>query len=116
MELNIEKNLIEEPADDFLNVPKFHNYRDILLNYDTLKLKNKSKPIMTKYEYTKIIGIRSEELARGGKPLIKVSPGTINIEDIAIEELDKRKTPFILRRKINNKFEYWKIEDLGLPH
>ena len=115
MELNIDENLVDDDSDNFINVPKFHNYRDVLLNYDTLKLENKSKPIMTKYEYTKIIGIRAEELARGGKPLIKVPPGTTDIVDIAIEELDKRKTPFILRRRFNDKFEYWKIEDLKLP-
>ena len=98
-----------------LDVPKYHNYKDVILNYDELKKTNISKAIMTKYEYTKIVGIRAEELARGAKPLITPKPGVINIEDIAQEELNKRKTPFILRRKINNQFEYWKIEDLDLP-
>jgi len=105
---DIEDNGINKSV----NTPKYNSFMDISINYDTLKKKNISKPIMSKYEKTKIIGIRAEEIARGAEPLIDVPPGITDAEKIAEEELIKRKTPFILRRLVNNKFEYWRIEDL----
>ena len=69
---------------------------------------------MTKYEKTKIIGIRAQQLASGAKPLIDVPPGITDVIDIAMIELNERKTPFILKRKVATKFEYWKIQDLDI--
>ena len=37
---------------------------------------------------------------------------TEHIYDIALEELNQKKIPFILKRFMNNKYEYWKLEDL----
>ena len=109
-------SVIDDIDDNYLdtqvNTPKYNSFMDISLNYDTLKKQNISKPIMSKYEKTKIIGIRAEEIARGAQPLIEVPPGITKAEKIAEEELKQRKTPFILRRLINNKYEYWRIEDL----
>ena len=36
------------------------------------------------------------------------------IYDIALEELKQKKIPFIIKRPINNTFEYWKLEDLRI--
>ena len=77
--------------------------------------KNKSEPIMTKYEYTKILGIRAQQIAMGAEPLIEVTKDLDNVVDIAKEEIRQRKTPIILERKIGlNDIEYWKLEDLTI--
>ena len=35
-----------------------------------------------------------------------------NVYDIALEEFNNKKIPFIIKRFINNKYEYFKLEDL----
>ena len=43
----------------------------------------------------------------------KVPEGMISPLDIAEKELKERKIPFILKRSVgNDKYEYWKLEDL----
>ena len=91
----------------------FHDYREIFQNYEELKKSYKSKPILSKYEKTKIIGLRAQQIATGAKPLIDVPQYMSNTIEIAELELKQRKTPFIIKRKIGKEFEYWKIEDLS---
>ena len=91
----------------------FNDVFEVLENYDTLKKMNKSKPILNKYEKTKVLGIRAAQISNGAKPLITVPKHITDVLDIAMEELKQRKIPFILERKIGNKNEYWKLEDLS---
>ena len=93
------------------NSNKYHSYEEIIMHYDTLKLNNITKNVMTRYEKAKVLGVRSQQLAKGAIPLIDID-NLNNVEDIAVKELLERKTPYILKRKVANKFEYWKIEDL----
>ena len=78
--------------------------------------KNKSKYItsqyLNKYEKTKVISERVQQLANNSKPLIANPENYNNIYEIASEELKQKKIPFIIKRPINNTFEYWKLEDL----
>ena len=91
---------------------KFSDYKDIISNYEELKKTYKSKPVMSKYEKTLIIGIRAQQIAGGCEPLVEVPKNFTNTLDIALYELNKRKTPFIIKRNIGNNTEYWKIEDM----
>lgn len=87
------------------------DYVDLYKNYDISK--NISEPILSKYEYTKILGMRAQQIAMGAEPLIKVTKDLDSVVLIAEEELRQRKTPMIIQREIGkNKYEYWKIEDL----
>ncbi len=87
------------------------DYTEIYKNYDISK--NVTDPILTKYEYTKILGMRAQQIANNSEPLIKVTKDLDNPIDIAKEEIRQRKSPIILKRKIGeNQFEYWKLEDL----
>ena len=97
-------NVIEEST--------FNDVFELLENYDTIKKSNISKPILSKYEKTKILGVRAEQIRHRSKPLIIVPKHITDELDIAEEELKQRKMPFIIERKIGNKSEYWKIEDL----
>ena len=86
----------------------------IYKNYDVTK--NVSSQNMTKYEKALIIGQRAEQIANGAEPLIKVPDGVYNVVEIVREELAKKYTPFILKRRVGDHYEYWKIEDLNIPH
>tara|TARA_B100000902_G_scaffold395060_3_gene452791 strand:- start:675 stop:1325 length:651 start_codon:yes stop_codon:yes gene_type:complete len=76
---------------------------------------HKTIPILTKYEKTKILGIRIKQLNNGAKPYIKVQENIIDNYIIAMLELKQNKLPFIIQRPIpNNTFEYWKLQDLEI--
>ena len=92
----------------------FHDSKEILSNYDKLKKNNKSKTVMSKYERTKIIGVRAQQISEGSIPLVEVPKHYTNTIDIATYELKMRKTPFIIKRNIGNIIEYWKVEDMTI--
>jgi DNA-directed RNA polymerase I, II, and III subunit RPABC2 len=71
--------------------------------------------ILTKFEKTKILGIRSKQLDEGAESFIQVPPNVISSYTIALMELNEKKIPFIIRRPIpNGGSEYWKITDLEI--
>ena len=107
MDLEIDDVIIDIKQNDI-----FHDSKEILTNYDKLREKNKSKPVMSKYEKTKIIGVRAQQISEGSIPLVEVPKHLTQTLDIATYELKMRKTPFIIKRNVGNKIEYWKIEDL----
>ena len=81
------------------------DYTEIYKNYDISK--NITEPILTKYEYTKILGMRAQQIANNSEPLITVTKDLNNPIDIAKEEIRQRKSPIILKRKIGeNQYEY----------
>ena len=80
-------------------------------NYDITKFK--TPPILSKYEKTRIISERVQQLSNGGVPFISNPEIYNNVYDIAIKELNMNKLPFIIKRSINSEnVELWKIEDL----
>lgn len=81
-------------------------------NYSKLLKENKSNNVLSKYEKTKILSKRCEQLESGCQPLIDNYENFNNVYDIALEEFNKKKIPFIIKRFINNKYEYFKLEDL----
>lgn len=84
---------------------------DVHNDYDTNK--NKTSKYLTKYEKAKIIGLRAQQIATGSVVFVDVPKGMINSIEIARKELEERKIPFIVKRKIgHNEFEYWKLDDL----
>lgn len=76
---------------------------------------HKTLPILTKYEYTRIIGFRTQQLSEGAAPYIAV-PDNLIVEDyylIAEEEFKQKKLPFVVGRPLpNGAFEYWRVSDL----
>jgi len=79
-----------------------------------------SKPFMTKYEFDKIIGLRTMQLSNGAVPFInkdnlKISNNMELRQQIALEELKQGRLPYIIERVLpNNKKEYVRIKDLSL--
>ena len=78
--------------------------------YDTSN--NMSSPILNKYERTRVIYERCNLITNGSKPFIKNPEKYNSIEEIVLEELKQKKIPFIIKRSIGNKYEYWKLSDL----
>ncbi len=102
-EVNDEEN---KSADPQMKVLSYHQ----IINH-IAKTPKKTFPFLTKYEKTRIIGVRIEQLSRGAKPNVNTK-GMTSIREIAEEELRQRKTPFMIRRPLpNGQYEYWKMEE-----
>ena len=56
---------------------------------------------MTHYEYTRIRGIRLQQLEDGVPPFVPVEKGDSNV-DIFNKEVKANKLPFIIHRKTND--------------
>ena len=77
------------------------------------KENKKTTDKITKYEYTKIIGLRATQISRGMPALID----TQELDDpylIAVKEYQENLIPFIIKRPLpdGESFEYWRLEDL----
>jgi DNA-directed RNA polymerase subunit K/omega len=76
---------------------------------------HKTMPILTKYEKTKVLGMRLKQLNSGCKPYISINEKIIDNNIVALMELEQKVLPFIIQRPIpNNTFEYWKLQDLTI--
>ena len=92
----------------FLTVTKDNNNNIIDAFHRTI-------PILTKYEKTKIIGIRLKQLNNGAKPYVTISDTILDNNIIVNMELAQKVLPFIVSRPLpNNTYEYWKLQDLEL--
>jgi DNA-directed RNA polymerase I, II, and III subunit RPABC2 len=102
---------------------KQNNYNDILAMCKIVRDAkgiitdglHKTIPWLTKYERARVLGLRTKQLNNGADAFIEIPPGMINGDKIALEELNQKKVPFIIRRPIpNGGTEYWRLEDLEL--
>jgi DNA-directed RNA polymerase subunit K/omega len=91
---------------------------------------HKTTPLLTKYEKTRIVGIRTKQLNNGATPYVSskavlggAGAGLGNAQAqqaqvidgyaIALRELEEKKLPFIIRRPLpNGGTEYWYLQDL----
>ena len=90
-------------------------YNDVRRHYDPTK--NTTRNVLTKYELTKIIGMRVEQLARGAPTLVKI-PNTEmqNLHKIVEHELKTRVLPFMVIRTLpTGGKEYWRLVDMIIP-
>ena len=81
-------------------------------NYEKVKVNYKTSQYLNKYEKTIVIAERAQQIAEGALPLISNPENYENIYEIVMEELKQKKIPFIIKRPLNNSYEYWKLEDL----
>lgn len=71
-----------------------------------------TKPILTKYERVRALSVRTEQLAKGAKPMVNVK-GSINAVEIAKKELEMRTIPlFVVRTLPNGRKEKFDINQL----
>lgn len=83
---------------------------ELIANYDPAK--NSSTNLLTRFEKTKIIGMRMEQIARGALPNIEYNK-SMSVRDIVLKELQTRCLPFLICRTMpNGKKELWKLKDM----
>jgi DNA-directed RNA polymerase subunit K/omega len=74
---------------------------------------HRSRPFLTLYERTKILGYRENQLANGTRPFIHVPPYVTDVKEIARMELEQKRLPFIIARPMpDGTYEYWRLADL----
>jgi DNA-directed RNA polymerase I, II, and III subunit RPABC2 len=122
---NIEEDEDEEDLEDLdedeniINVSDNHKCEIVSKDKSYERIESKKRlgsPIMTLFELTKIIGIRSQQIASGMTPLVEVSDNMRDTKFIAIKELLEKKMPLIIRRYYpNNLYVDWRVEELILP-
>jgi DNA-directed RNA polymerases I, II, and III subunit RPABC2 len=76
---------------------------------------HRSIPFITKYERARVIGERTRQINSGATPFVDVEPDIIDGYIIAVNEFNKKKIPFIIKRPLpSGKCEYWKLSDLEI--
>lgn len=107
--MNYHSNLLQNNYDEIETMSK-------LTGIDNLEDQlHRTIPVLTKYEKTKVLGIRAKQIEDGSLPLVEVKNSIIDPYLIAIKELEEKKIPFIIRRPLpNGASEYWKVKDLDV--
>lgn len=72
-----------------------------------------TKPFMTKYEKVRVLGIRTQQLASGAKPMVK-DVTNLTPYEISKLELKMKMLPLIIQRPLpNGNIEQWKVQELS---
>ena len=73
----------------------------------------KTSPFLTKFEKTKLIGIRAQMISNGSEPVISVPSHIIDSIEIAELEFKKKCIPLFIKRYITaTEYEIWRPEDM----
>lgn len=74
-----------------------------------------SKPVLTKYEFVRLLTDRTKQLAQGAKHMLK-NTQELSSKEIAKLEIKEGVIPLIIERPIpNSKSERWKVSELQIP-
>tara|TARA_B100000212_G_C27199308_1_gene458012 strand:+ start:186 stop:563 length:378 start_codon:yes stop_codon:yes gene_type:complete len=119
-ELDLEEEILSDEESEYDTIEPMiskNNIEDItefMASYESNKKKYKTSRVLSKYERTRILSERAQQLENGSQPYISNIERFTNSYSIAVEELNTKKLPFIIRRSIphTNTFEYWKLNDL----
>lgn len=69
---------------------------------------------MTLYEYAMVIGTRATHISEGA-PIYVDTTGLSNARDIAIKEIDEKKCPLSISRKVARQIEIWEVNEMTKP-
>lgn len=89
--------------------------RNVTKTYAQMKSNSRhSSPFLTKFEKTRALCIRAQQLANGSPTTLQKVPSHVRtVEDIALEEFRLNKLPIIIRRLHPcGTYEDWPIEEL----
>jgi len=74
---------------------------------------HRSAPFLSIYEKTKILGMRTNQLAQGARSYIIVPEHITDVQDIAKLELEQRKLPLVIKRHMpDGSYEKFRLSDL----
>lgn len=92
--------------------PVENNFFNIMEKANSIE-QHLSDAYMTKYEYTRIRGVRLQQLASGCPPFVVVPQHVTTIEEIFDLEFNQKRLPYIIKRPMpDGTFEYWKMKNL----
>ena len=106
---------IEENGEDIIitEVEKISEDINVLMkDYEKKKKEYKSSHSLTKFEKTRILSERTTMLSNNSPEFIQNPEKYNSTYDIALQEFNENKLPFIIKRPYGNTFEYWKLNDL----
>ena len=121
----LDKELIHNHIENYHTLCKHHNYQEIATlslvvrneKQEIVDPNHKTIPILTKYEKARVLGQRAKQINNGADIFVVPKKETFDGYLIALQELEEKKMPFIIRRPLpNGKSEYWKISDLEYLH
>lgn len=119
-----DKSLFSNPVDSLL---KYHP--ECVLEYQETEeadlplesvppqddKKHRSMPFLSIFEKTRILGMRTNQLAQGARPFIEVPDYVTDVQEIAQLELDQRRLPIIIKRYMpDGTYEKFRLSDLML--
>ena len=103
-EYDVSEVVVESGVDEDINT--------LMKGYKTKLKSYKTSPALTKYERCKVIAERANQINQGSFIFIENPERFNNAYDIAVQELNEKRIPFIIKRPYGNGFEYWKLNDL----
>jgi DNA-directed RNA polymerase subunit K/omega len=110
-----ENDYYDEEENKNMTNPNELDINEFYKNYEKNKKLFKTSPVLSKYEKTRIISERVQQLSNGSPAFINNAISYSTVHDIALKELSMKKLPFIIKRTINGKtYELWKLEDLKI--
>ena len=75
--------------------------------------KHRSMPFLSIFEKTRILGMRTNQLAQGARPFIEVPDYVTDVQEIAQLELEQRRLPIIIKRYMpDGTYEKFRLSDL----
>lgn len=114
--IDLEQTFALDETEAIKNIPpivKFNEYTEIMKKADMDIDSYQSDLYMTKYEYTRLRGVRLQQLAAGSPPFVVLPAHVSTIEEIFDLEFEQKKLPFIIKRPMpNGDYECVKIKNL----
>tara|TARA_B100001250_G_C19630678_1_gene713616 strand:- start:30 stop:494 length:465 start_codon:yes stop_codon:yes gene_type:complete len=119
LENSINKNVLIEFHPEIKKI----NHNELIALSKIVKDKNgtpidplhKTVPFLTKYEKSRVLGIRAKQINDGSEIFVDVPSNIFDGYTIALKELEQKKIPFILKRPLpNGTSEYWNLSDLEI--
>ena len=126
---DVDVNVDEEKTTIFSNpietLLKFHP--ECILEYEEVEhadiplasvppeddIKHRSLPFLSIFEKTKILGMRTNQLAQGARPFITVPEYITDVKEIAKLELEQRRLPIIIKRHMpDGSYEKFRLIDM----
>lgn len=98
----------DESESDSSNESDFFDEED---EPESVQNTNNNK-FLTKFEKTRVLGIRAEQILAGS--VIFVKTNSVDPYEIALEELNAKKSPLIIRRYFNNNYIDINVNSLEL--
>jgi len=101
-------DIIESGEDNLYDITNFRN------DYESTSKRNITPAVLSKYERTKVLSERTQQIEKGSAPYISNIERYTTSYSIAQEEFKQKKIPFIIRRPLPHLdgYEYWKLKDM----